>query len=54
MPMNTNLIQQTKKNSATIIYGYEMLLGQAVLAFQIWHKVQAPYEVMKKVLLGGF
>ena len=54
MPMNTDLIQQSKKNSATIIYGYEMLLGQAVLAFQIWHKVQAPYEAMKKVLLGGF
>ncbi|MBM3904723.1 MAG: shikimate dehydrogenase [Thaumarchaeota archaeon] len=54
MPMNTDLIQQSKKNSATIIYGYEMLLGQAALAFQIWHKVQAPYEAMKKVLLGGF
>jgi shikimate dehydrogenase len=54
MPMNTDLIQQAKKNSATIIYGYEMLLGQAVLAFQIWHKVKAPYEAMKKVLLGGF
>ena len=54
MPMNTDLIQQSKKNSATIIYGYEMLLGQAVLAFQIWHKIPAPYEAMKKVLLGGF
>lgn len=54
MPMNTDLIQQSKKNSATIIYGYEMLLGQAAFAFQIWHKMQAPYEAMKKVLLGGF
>ncbi len=54
MPMNTDLITQSKKNSATIIYGYEMLLGQAALAFQIWHKIQAPYDAMKKVLLGGF
>lgn len=54
MPMSTDFITQSKKNSATIIYGYEMLLGQAVLAFQIWHKTQAPYEAMKKVLLGGF
>ena len=54
MPMNTDLIQQSRKNAATVIYGYEMLLGQAVLAFQIWHKIKAPYEAMKKVLLGGF
>ena len=54
MPMNTDFISQSKKNSATVIYGYEMLLGQACLAFEIWHKVKAPYDAMKKVLLGGF
>jgi shikimate dehydrogenase len=54
MPMNTDFIAQSKKNSATVIYGYEMLLGQACLAFETWHKVKAPYEAMKKVLLGGF
>lgn len=54
MPMNTDLLIQSKKNSATIIYGYEMLLGQACLAFEIWHKVKAPYDAMKRVLLGGF
>ncbi|HXG13826.1 MAG TPA: shikimate dehydrogenase [Candidatus Nitrosotenuis sp.] len=54
MPMNTDLITQSKKNSATVIYGYEMLLGQACLAFEIWHKIPAPYDAMKKVLLGGF
>jgi len=54
MPMNTDLITRSKENSATVVYGYEMLLGQAALAFQIWHKTQAPYEAMKKVLLGGF
>jgi shikimate dehydrogenase len=54
MPMNTDFIAQSKKNSATVIYGYEMLLGQACLAFEIWHKIPAPYDAMKKVLLGGF
>jgi shikimate dehydrogenase len=54
MPMNTDLIAQSKKNGAAIIYGYEMLLGQAAIAFEIWHKVKAPYDAMKKVLLGGF
>ncbi len=54
MPMNTDFITQSKKNSATVIYGYEMLLGQACLAFEIWHKVKAPYDAMRKILLGGF
>jgi shikimate dehydrogenase len=54
MPMNTDLIIQSKKNSARVIYGYEMLLSQAALSFEIWHKIKAPYDVMRKVLLGGF
>lgn len=54
MPMNTDLISEAKKKSATIIYGYEMLLWQAAAAFEIWHKVKAPHEAMKRVLLGGF
>ena len=53
-PVNTDLIKQSKKNGATVIYGYEMLLGQAALAFKIWHGVEAPYEAMKKSILGGF
>lgn len=54
MPMDTDLITQAKKNSATVVYGYEMLLGQACLAFEIWHKIKAPYDAMQRVLLGGF
>ena len=53
-PINTDLIKQSKKNGAEIIYGYEMLLGQATRAFKIWHGVDAPYETMKKAILGGF
>ena len=53
-PINTDLIKQSKKNGATIIYGYEMLLGQAARAFKIWHGIDAPYETMKRALLGVF
>ncbi|RDJ31444.1 MAG: shikimate dehydrogenase [Crenarchaeota archaeon] len=53
-PMNTDLIKGAKEKGATIIYGYEMLLGQAIRAFEIWHKTKAPYEVMKKAVLGVF
>ena len=52
-PMNTDLIKKSKENGATIIYGYEMLLSQAACSFEIWHKTEAPYDVMKKALLGG-
>ena len=53
-PINTDLISKAKQRGAIIIYGYEMLLGQALRAFEIWHKVKAPYEAMKKAVLGGF
>ena len=54
MPLNTDFIKKAKEKKAIIIYGYEMLLGQAVRAFEIWHGVEAPYNAMKKALLGGF
>jgi shikimate dehydrogenase len=53
-PMNTDLIKQSKKNGARVIYGYEMLLGQAARSFKIWHGVDAPSDAMKRALLGGF
>ena len=52
-PINTDLIKKSKENGATIIYGYEMLLSQAACSFEIWHQMEAPYDVMKKALLGG-
>ncbi len=54
MPMNTDLIKKAKEKGANVIYGYEMLLGQAVRAFEIWHDKKAPYDAMKRVILGGF
>ena len=53
MPINTDFIKKAKEIGATVIYGYEMLLGQAVRAFEIWHGMEAPYNAMKKALLGG-
>jgi shikimate dehydrogenase len=53
MPMNTDFLKKAKQKGAKIIYGYEMLLGQAVRAFEIWHGIEAPYNAMKKALLGG-
>ncbi|EGG42947.1 shikimate 5-dehydrogenase [Candidatus Nitrosarchaeum limnium SFB1] len=52
MPINTDLLKKAKEKGATIIYGYEMLLGQATRAFEIWHGIEAPYNAMKKALLG--
>ncbi|AFS82364.1 shikimate dehydrogenase [Candidatus Nitrosopumilus sediminis] len=54
MPMNTDFIKNAKEKKSIIIYGYEMLLGQAVRSFEIWHGIEAPYNAMKKALLGGF
>ncbi len=53
MPMNTDFVQKAKANGATVILGYEMLLGQAVRAFEIWHGIKAPYKAMRRALLGG-
>jgi shikimate dehydrogenase len=53
MPMNTDFLKKAKEKGAKIIYGYEMLLGQAVRAFEICNGIEAPYNAMKKALLGG-
>jgi len=54
MPVETELLEQSKKQGATIIYGWEMLLAQAMRSFEIWTKRKAPYEAMKLTLLGRF
>lgn len=54
MPVDTPLIQKSKNQGATIIYGWEMLLAQAMKSFEIWIGMPAPYEAMKLTLLGRF
>ena len=53
-PINTDLIKKAKNVNAMIIYGYEMLLGQAAKSFEIWMDKKAPYDAMKKAIIGGF
>ena len=53
-PIKTDLINTAKEKKSKIIFGYEMLLGQAIRSFEIWLDKQAPYEVMKRSILGGF
>ena len=53
-PMKTDLINTAKEKKSRIIFGYEMLLGQAIRSFEIWLDKQAPYDVMKRAILGGF
>ena len=52
MPMKTDLIEKARERKARIIFGYEMLLGQAIRAFEIWHGREAPYSAMKRALIG--
>jgi|TARA_B100001540_G_scaffold295711_1_gene296774 shikimate dehydrogenase len=52
-PLRTDLINTAKENNCKIIYGYEMLLGQAIRSFEIWLDQKAPYEAMKRSILGG-
>jgi len=53
-PIKTDLINKAKENNCKIIFGYEMLLGQAIRSFEIWLDKQAPYDAMKRAILGGF
>ena len=53
-PLKTDLINIAKEKKSKIIFGYEMLLGQAIRSFEIWLDKKAPYDVMKRSILGGF
>ena len=53
-PVKTNLVNKAKEKNCKIIFGYEMLLGQAIRSFEIWLDKKAPYETMKRSILGGF
>ncbi len=54
LPVETPLIDQSKNQGATIIYGWEMLLAQAMKSFEIWTDKPAPQQAMKLTLLGRF
>lgn len=53
-PIETKLLENAKIAGAQVIYGYEMLLEQAIASFKIWFGIDPPIESMKKVLFGMF
>ncbi|HEY7694472.1 MAG TPA: shikimate dehydrogenase [Nitrososphaeraceae archaeon] len=53
-PIETRLLENAKTAGAQVIYGYEMLLEQAIASFKIWFRIDPPIESMKKVLFGMF
>ena len=49
-PIETQLLKEAKKATATTISGERMLLFQAADQFKIWFNQEAPLEVMEKAL----
>lgn len=50
-PIETNFLKKMKKSKVIIIPGYEMLIEQAQLSFELWTKRKANKELMKKTVL---
>lgn len=50
-PMKTELLRTAELRGCSTIYGYEMLLSQGALAFEIWTGKKAPKETMRRALL---
>jgi len=50
-PLITRFLQQAQAKGHQIVTGEGMLAGQGALAFQLWTKRRAPYEVMAASLL---
>jgi shikimate dehydrogenase len=52
-PYKTRLIEDAEIRGCTTILGLEMLVNQAVLQFERWTGVDAPFEVMRNALVAG-
>ncbi len=55
-PRETKLLREARDRGCTIVYGYKMLLYQAVLQFELFTGCRAPLPVMEQALvkaLGG-
>ncbi|HVI20495.1 MAG TPA: shikimate dehydrogenase [Bacillus sp. (in: firmicutes)] len=53
-PLYTDLLRNAKEAGSNVIFGYEMLIHQAAKSFEIWTKMGAPINAMKKALFGIF
>ena len=52
IPKETNFIKKMKMLDAEIVYGYEMLLSQAKLSFQIWNDVVPDENIIHDKILS--
>lgn len=52
-PQETKLIYEAKQAGCEIVYGYKMLLYQAVRQFELFTGKSSPVEVMEKSLIEG-
>ncbi len=52
-PLETQLVKQAKQKGCRTFNGTEMLLYQAIIAFNLMTKKEAPIEVMRKALLSA-
>ncbi|PLX80284.1 MAG: shikimate dehydrogenase [Desulfuromonas sp.] len=50
-PLETKLLKEAKAHGCQVISGVEMFINQAVLQFERFTGVDAPYEVMRRVVL---
>lgn len=53
-PKETKLIKEAKASGCRVVYGYKMLLYQAVYQFKLFTGRKAPVELMEKTLLNSF
>lgn len=51
-PKETQLIQEAITIGCTIVYGYKMLLYQAIDQFELFTKQRAPIDVMEQALIS--
>lgn len=52
-PKETALLKNAKEAGCQIVYGYKMLLYQAVTQFELFTGVSAPVEIMEDALVKG-
>lgn len=52
-PVNTYFLNEFRRQGAVCISGYEMLVEQAALSFEIWTRRKAPKKIMTKVALSS-
>lgn len=50
-PLETKLVAEAKSHGLKVIYGVEMFINQAVLQFERFTGVDAPVEIMRRVVM---